>query len=740
MRPLHMQPFGLRSHSTPCSPLAAGTPDLLLAQQDSSWSLREEIATGDTSSRTQAVFDVRGDPSNWLGGYVFIPSIVLIVFAIGMEFLIGCFRPEGVGPIAPCCSSDGQAAVGLCGDALFKDCNCARTHEVCITSTRQSRADRTDDCGVDCMRVCGFVPFIALHLASLVFGVLQAADTGPMFEFQVRGSAVNGTRSTSVTVTYTMSGRKGCLESESYALGSAGYATRDCFDIDSPRQLTLRPPGSTEQAAASDFSLTTMAAVAPIIQAANYSAMYRGLSGVIIIVCLLVFLVCNMRRGKAAAAFKWWGKLANALLLASVVISLVSALDFSSALDSIRRRPILAALRGAAIDEDDDYGIDLLGVTSPIAGGDFTFEPRYVDISSGSYGNFDSLVMGFSAAQLVMLLPVAVVGFCATFNGQGKFEEDTPSGPELLTSSAGAATHSSVASPASERAPPQSTTVNPYSQAAKPADSTDYGCLRVVSDASKRREYEQQAQELATMVRQVRSAGVAATVEKGLMRSQPKLVRKRTHELLSKPKQTSDGETSVQLLAALSASRPGAAASSAAPASSAPTKAGPPAPEEPSVPAFPGYPASAHTPTPSAPSKAPPLDQPEVPAFPGYPAAASAPLAYPSSGAMPPPASAPGGPGYPGAAGPAYPGMGGAAYPPPGAPAFPDHGGSAYPGMAAPPFPGMGAPAAAYPPSGPGAAHDSFGALPGHSHQSDSSGPPRPGPPGGPQFPDNFAL
>ncbi|KAA0153134.1 hypothetical protein FNF29_03322 [Cafeteria roenbergensis] len=714
----------------------ADSPDLLLAERGAPWYLQEQVATGDTSSRTRASFDVRADPSNWLGYYAFIPSIVVVVLTFGMEALMGCFRPEGLGPIFPCCSAGDGSSVGVCGDPLFKDGDCSKIHAVCVTSSRRTRDDHIDDCAVDCMRICGFVPLGALHLASLVFGVLQATDSGPLFEFEVRGSVLNGTRSTSATVTYTMSARQGCLEGTTYTLGRAGYAARDCFDIDKPRQLTLRRPGTTDPAPATDFSLTTMAAIAPTLQAAQAAAEVRALSGAIVVVCLVVFLVCNMRRGKAAAAFKIWGKVVNMFLLAALVFGLMDSVEFSSTIDSIRRRRMLAALRGASIDEDDDYGMDLLGVSSPLAG-PLTFEPRYVDIDSGSYGGLDSLVMGFSAAQLVMLLPVAIVGFCSTFNGNGKVESDTPSGPELLTSTAGAATPAGVASPASERAAPVKTTQNPYAKAARPDDSSDYGCLASVRDAAKRADYEQQAQELASMVREVRAAGVAGAVERGLMQTRPKIVRKRAHELLSKPKAASDrGDTESRVLAALSASTSGPAASSpaaATPTPSAPTKTGPPPPEEPAVPAFPGNPASA----------------PAPPAFP-YPTGAQPPgphsdgPGYPSSsGPMLPSAAGPGYPGM-GAAAAAYPGMGApaAAYPGMGAPA------AAYPGMGAPAaaYPGMGAPAAAYPGMGatggayPPPGQSGFGAPADGPGPASPPAPAKPAPPGGSAFPDNFAL
>jgi hypothetical protein len=367
----------------------------------------------------------------------------------------------------------------------------------------------------------------------MVIGII--AVSGPVFTYTATGTLSNNgstTLSTSAKFEYTMSMTQACLSSQSADLLTFGYATRDCFSLLSPRRLTLAPPSPTSPAPGEDFSVLAMGASASTVLNTAGAAALRALCATIIVLLFIVGLFCNQREGAAARAFRCWGKFAGAGMGIAAVVGAITAGMILSSRDSLGSNPWLAVFRGAVLDDDDDYGEDLQGISNPVAG-PLTFVARRsdIDIASGDGDDLIGASFGLGVASAVMALPVALAIFCGSFLGTGAAGTADPGAAGTTAdASSDTATGGSASSPSSRTR----SSSNPVAteKVVCEADKARYGCLMSVTSVPTRKRYQGKADALVQQVRQVRSSGLPETIVEALMASRPKIVRRRVEEIL----------------------------------------------------------------------------------------------------------------------------------------------------------------------------------------------------------------
>jgi len=581
--------------------------------------------------------NVKSDQEGWFGVWQVIPASICVLVGLILEGATYCVvKPEAT--LFPCCprsccgggSADGT--VGCCADELISPDDCDRACHPLYYSKRRTTDDAIDNWVADWMRICALPPIVGVHVAAAVLGTIAA--TGGVFTLEVTGQLYNGTRTLSrfVEVQYSMTLAQSCLTSQSTFLTPPGSASiTDCFDNTQPRRLLLGPPPSgSESVLATDFSVVAMADVAPFAAAAGASALLRAVVGFVPILVLALGLFCSIRRGAAARAFKCWGRIAGVGMLVSAVAGIGLAAAVVGSVSSMGGNSFLAVLRGARIDDDDDYGEDVLAAIAPVAP-PLRFDARRLDFKV----DLSELIvasMALAIVSAVLLVPLSACIVCGTFNGGDS--ANAPARPAAAAGGGGTAARARIlaAAIAASSAAAEATTAG--GGASKSALVARFGCLADVADSGRRERYQRDAEEMAEQIRQIRSAGIAgcAAIESSMKSGKPMKVRRRVDELLS-----------------------GAAPGSSKPSMPAARKASPaPAPAAPAfpvlVPAAPAYPGAdappapaswgggaaegfAAAPTPVFPGAA--AGYPPVGGQPPYPSAGAAPAPYPSAGAPP---------------------------------------------------------------------------------------------------------
>lgn len=230
------------------------------------------------------------------------------------------------------CTREGSNEVGICGDSCRNPASKMRYGDCKHIYDLDLDFDREQLIPFSFWMRCGcFLPMACFHISAIVMGAYAAqspivaiAGVLPL------SSGVPGRTNVDVAVQYDVSNGLACVSTTSGAPLAYWYASQDCYEAGSPRQLTLRSLANSSIPTTPDLSVTVLPSAALDSQAVSDGMWLQVTLSSVVFGMMLLPVFCNVEEDEAAKFFSCWafplvGVLAGASVWAAVSASV--ALD-----------------------------------------------------------------------------------------------------------------------------------------------------------------------------------------------------------------------------------------------------------------------------------------------------------------------------------------------------------------------------------------------------------------------------
>lgn len=274
-------------------------------------------------------------------------SFALVVLALGLGGFSGSEKDPCCPRAPPRCTRSKATEVGCCGDACD---HWKSPDQMSLLGNPEVASTEMWPALAFWMRLCALVPLCVVHATALILAV-QAIQSD-ILTMDATVNLVNQRRQrviTSASVQYTVTNGLACLSTTDGAALAHGYASKDCFTDDGPRQLALLNVANNTAAPGPDASSVVLPDTMPFAKSVVQNMLSNVVATAVCIVVLLMLTFCNVRQGNAFHFFKCWGPVALIVLAGASIAAAATAQVARDTLGVLPRLPFLEILALPAV-------------------------------------------------------------------------------------------------------------------------------------------------------------------------------------------------------------------------------------------------------------------------------------------------------------------------------------------------------------------------------------------------------